>query len=80
MFNKFPINFSYDGKQYRGEVKPLSMGVENRFPTKFQVFLNNVYCGSVQRTGRRWETDSQKCVVMMDQISDHIHAWFDEYF
>lgn len=78
MFNKFPINFNYDGKQYRGEVRPLSTGMEKRIPTRFQVFLNNIYYGSVQRSGAHWETDSLKCGVLMDKIGHHIYDWYDE--
>ena len=56
MFNKFPINFDFDGVQYRGEIKPLQTGVQHRKPTAFQVFLNNVYCGLIKeerRVGKR---------------------------
>ncbi|MHA4806691.1 hypothetical protein ACX0G9_01225 [Flavitalea flava] len=79
MFNNFPITFNYDGKEYRGEIKPMSTGIEKRQPTRFQVYLNNVYYGLLQRRGAKWETDSPKCAFMVDKISNHIHGWYDEH-
>ena len=77
MFNKFPISFSYDGKQYRGEIRPLQAGIQNRMPTSFQVILNNVYYGLVKRRGADWETDSPKCAIMVDTIGNHIYDWYE---
>jgi hypothetical protein len=77
MFNKFPINFSFDGKQYRGEIKPLQVGLQNRMPTSFQVVLNNVYYGLVKRRGADWETDSPKCAFMVDTIGNQIYDWYE---
>lgn len=76
MFNKFPINFSFDGRSYKGLVKPLTTGVQHRMPTTFQVFFNNSYYGVVQRKGGQWETDSPKCAVMVDSIADQIYDWY----
>src|SRR5579871_3213847 len=64
MFNKFPIHFNYDGKQYRGEIWPLQTGLQHRIPTTFQVILNNAYCGLIKRRGAEWETDSPKCAIL----------------
>ncbi|HET6254015.1 MAG TPA: hypothetical protein VFE32_08070 [Puia sp.] len=75
MFNKFPITFRYDGKQYNGQVKPLQTG--QRLPTLFQVFLNNVYCGLVRKKGVDWETDSPKCAVMVEVIGNNIEDWYE---
>jgi len=77
MFNKFPIHFSYDGVSYRGEIKPLQTGVQNRIPTSFQVVLNNVYYGQVKRRGVDWETDSPKCAIMVDTIGNEIYDWYE---
>jgi len=77
MFNKFPIHFTYDGIQYRGEIKPLQTGLQHRIPTSFQVVLNNVYCGLVRRRGADWETDSPKCAIMVDVIGNHIYDWYE---
>ena len=77
MFNKFPISFSYDGKQYRGEIRPLQTGVQNRIPTTFQVILNNMYYGLVKRRGADWETDSPKCAILVDTIGNHIYDWYE---
>jgi len=77
MFNKFPISFSYDGKQYRGEIKPLQAGLQNRMPTSFQVILNNVYYGLVKRKGADWVTDSPKCAIMVETIGNHIYDWYE---
>lgn len=78
MFNKFPISFSFDGRQYNGEIRPLSTDVQNRVPTNFQVFLNNVYYGLVKRRGWEWETDSPKCAIMVDTIASHIDDWYQD--
>lgn len=80
MFNKFPIRFQSDGKQYEVEVKPLSAGIEKRLPTRFQVFMNNIYYGQVVRLGDRWETNSPKCGIIVDQIGSHISNWYDEHY
>jgi hypothetical protein len=77
MFNKFPINFSFDGRSYHGLVKPLTTGVQNRKPTSFQVFLNNSYCGVIQRKNDRWETDSPKCAIMVDTLAARIYDWYE---
>jgi hypothetical protein len=77
MFNTFPISFTFDGIQYRGEIKPLSMGVENRKPTNFQVILNHVYYGLVKRKGADWVTDSPKCAIMVNTIGNHIYDWYE---
>jgi hypothetical protein len=73
MFNQFPINFRYDGKQYNGQIRPLHTGLQQGLPVSFQVFLNHVYCGLIQRRGTEWETDSPKCAVMVDVIGNHIY-------
>ena len=77
MFNKFPIHFTYDGINYRGEIKPLQTGLQHRIPTTFQVVLNNVYCGNVRRRGADWETDSPKCAIMVDIIGNHIYDYYE---
>jgi hypothetical protein len=77
MFNKFPISFSFDGKQYRGEIRPLGKTLQNRVPTIFQVFLNHVYYGLVKRSGVDWETDSPKCACMVETIGNHIYDWYE---
>ena len=77
MFNKFPIHFSFDGKQYRGEIKPLQTGAQHRRPTAFQVFLNNVYCGLIKRRGEGWETDSPKCAILVNPIGNQIESWYE---
>jgi hypothetical protein len=76
MFNTFPIHFTYDGVRYKGEIKPLNAGLQNRIPTTFQVVLNNVFCGLVRRKGADWETDSPKCAIMVDVIGNQI---YDQY-
>jgi hypothetical protein len=77
MFNKFPIHFSFDGKQYRGEIQPLQAGVQRRMPTAFQVFINNVYCGLIKRRGEGWETDSPKCAILVNPIGNQIEDWYE---
>jgi hypothetical protein len=77
MFNKFPIHFSFDGKQYRGEIKPLQTGVQHRMPTAFQVFLDHVYCGLIKRRGEDWETDSPKCAILVNPIGHQIEDWYE---
>ncbi len=77
MFNRFPINFDYDGKHYNGEIKPLAGGLQNRIPTTFQVFLNNAYCGLMKRRGEDWETDSPKCAIMVNVIGNRIYDWYE---
>jgi hypothetical protein len=77
MFNKFPIDFSFDGKQYRGEIKPLLAGAQHRKPTAFQVYFNNVYCGLVKRKGESWETDSPKCAILVRPIGRQIEDWYE---
>jgi len=77
MFNQFPINFRYDGKQYDGQIRPLQTELQRRLPTSFQVFLNHVYCGLIRRKGFEWETDSPKCAVMVDVIGNHIDNWYE---
>lgn len=77
MFNRFPINFNYDGIDYRGEIKPLQSNLQHRIPTIFQVFFNNVYCGLVKRRGEDWETDSPKCAIMVNVIGNHIYDWYE---
>ncbi|HVU59024.1 MAG TPA: hypothetical protein VHD83_28375 [Puia sp.] len=76
MFNRFPIHFSFEGKQYRGEIQPLQAGAQNRKPTAFQVFLDHVYCGSIRRRDDRWETDSPKCAILVRPISYQIEDWY----
>jgi len=78
MFNKFPIEFNYDGIQYHGQVQPLQAGVQNRMPTSFQVFFNNVYYGLVKRRGTDWETDSPKIAIMVDKIGNHIYSRYED--
>ena len=77
MFNRFPINFDYDGKHYRGEIKPLQSGLQHRIPTTFQVYLNNVYCSLMKRRGEDWETDSPKCAIMVNVIGNRIYEWYE---
>jgi hypothetical protein len=77
MFNQFPINFRYDGRQYNGQIKPLHTGLQKGLPTSFQVILNHVYCGLIRRRGIDWETDSPKCAVMVDVIGNHIYEWYE---
>jgi hypothetical protein len=77
MFNKFPIAFRYDGKQYNGQIKPLETGLQQGLPTSFQVFLNNVYFGLIRRKGVEWETDSPKCAIMVDEIGNRIYDWYE---
>jgi len=77
MFNKFSIDFFYDGRHYQGQVQPLQAGVQNRIPTSFQVFFNNMYYGLVKRRGTSWETDSPKCAIMVDKIGNHIYSWYE---
>lgn len=77
MFNKFPIRFNYDGKQYRGEIWPLQTGIQHRIPTAFQVILNNAYCGLIKRRGEEWETDSPKCAILVDIIGNQIYDWYE---
>jgi hypothetical protein len=76
MFNTFPISFSFDGKQYRGEIRPLSAEAQKKFPVNFQVFLNHAYCGLVKRRGWDWETDSPKCALLIKEISNNIYDWY----
>jgi len=77
MFNKFPIQFNYDGKHYSGSIQPLQTGLQHRIPTSFQVFLNNVYYGLVRRRGTDWETDSPKCAIMVEIIGNHIYDRYE---
>jgi hypothetical protein len=77
MFNNFSIAFSYDGKRYDGQIKPLSTGLQRGLPTSFQVILNHVYCGLIRRRGVDWETDSPKCAVMVEVIGNHISDWYE---
>jgi len=77
MFNKFPISFTYDGRQYNGEIQPLQAGLQNRMPTSFQVFFNHIYFGMVKRRGTDWETDSPKCAVMVNTIGNHIYDRYE---
>jgi len=77
MFNKFPISFNYDGKHYSGLIQPLMNGLQNRIPTSFQVFLNNVYYGLIRRKGVDWETDSPKCAILVNTIGNHIYDWYE---
>ncbi|HXB07117.1 MAG TPA: hypothetical protein VNW04_08375 [Puia sp.] len=77
MFNKFPIQFNYDGKHYSGLIQPLQTGIQHRIPTAFQVFLNNVYYGQVKRKGVDWETDSPKCAFMVDIIGNQIYDRYE---
>ena len=77
MFNRFPIQFNYDGKQYSGNIQPLQTGLQHRIPTSFQVFLNNVYYGLVKRRGTDWETDSPKIAIMVDIIGNHIYDRYE---
>ena len=77
MFNKFPINFKYDGREYHGQIQPLQTGLQHRIPTAFQVFLNNVYYGLVKRRGTDWETDSPKCAIMVDIIANQIYDRYE---
>ena len=76
MFNKFPINFSFEGRSYQGLVKPLATGIQNRIPTSFQVFVNNTYYGLMKRKEDRWETDSPKCAIIMDTLGNEIYDWY----
>ena len=76
MFNKFPISFHYDGKEYDGQIKPLETGALRGRPTAFQIFLNNVYYGLVKQKGMDWETDSPKCAIMVDIIGNQIYDWY----
>lgn len=76
MFNKFPINFNYDGKQYSGSIQPLQTGLQHRIPTSFQVVLNNAFYGLVKRKGPDWETDSPKCAFMVKIIGSYIYDWY----
>jgi len=77
MFNKFPIAFRYDGRQYNGQIQPLATGLQQGLPTVFQVFFNHVYFGLVKRRGVEWETDSPKCAIMVDVIGNHIYDWYE---
>jgi hypothetical protein len=77
MFNRFPIQFTYDGVRYNGEIKPLQTGLQHRIPTAFQVILNNAYYGLVRRKGADWETDSPKCAIMVDVIGNQIYDWYE---
>ena len=77
MFNQFPIRFTYDGRQYLGQIRPLQTGLQHGKPTSFQVFFNNVYFGLVKRKGHNWETDSPKCAIMVDIIGNHIYDWYE---
>jgi hypothetical protein len=77
MFSKFPIAFSYDGKQYSGQIKPLETGLQHGLPTSFQVFLNHVYCGLIKRKGVDWETDSPKCAFMVEAIGNQIYDRYE---
>jgi hypothetical protein len=77
MFNRFPISFTYDGRQYSGEIQPLQTGLQNRMPTTFQVFFNHMYYGSVKRKGAEWETDSPKCAIMVDTIGNLIYDRYE---
>ena len=76
MYNRFPIQFKFDGRQYRGEIKPLTAGIQNRKPVKFQVFLNNIYYGDIRRNEDNWETDSPKCAIMVETLGNHIYDWY----
>ncbi len=80
MYNKFPIKFNDDGKQYIAEIKPLSTRMEKNLPTRFEVSMNNIYYGLVQRSGESWETNSPKCGFILEKIGHHISNWYDEHF
>jgi hypothetical protein len=79
MSTKFPINFYDDGKQYLVEIKPLSRRME-KLPTRFEVFMNNMYYGLVQRSGDNWETNSPKCEIVLGKIGHQISNWYDENY
>jgi glyoxylate carboligase len=76
MFNQFPINFFFEGRSYKGLVKPLATGVQNRIPTSFQVFINNTYYGLMKRKEDSWETDSPKCAILKDTLGNQIYDWY----
>lgn len=78
MFNKFPIDFTYDGVRYHGQIQPLQTGLQHRIPTAFQVFFNNAYYGLVKRRGVDWETDSPKIAILVDKIGNQIYNWYEE--
>jgi hypothetical protein len=77
MFNRFPIAFRYDGKQYNGQIKPQATGLQQGLPISFQVYLNNVYFGLIRRKGVEWETDSPKCAIMVEVIGNRIYDWYE---
>ena len=77
MFNKFPIHFNFDGKQYNGEIQPLLSGAQQRKPTAFQVFLDHVYCGLIKKRGEEWETDSPKCAILVNPLRRQIEDWYE---
>jgi hypothetical protein len=76
MNNKFAIHFQFEGKTYLGRIQPLKSGGGGRMPTNFQVFLNNMYCGEVHRSGIKWESDSPICAIMVDTIGNQIIDWY----
>jgi|GEM_PF-598904 hypothetical protein len=77
MITKFPIDFYFDGKHYRGEIKPLATEKKlSRFPTIFQIYLNHTYRGEIKRRGFNWETNSPACAMMMDVLGNCINDWY----
>ena len=77
MFNKFPIDFYFDGRYYQAQIKPLIPVSKDRIPNAFQVFLNHLYYGELRRRGSRWESDSPKCAMMAENIGNSIREWYE---
>lgn len=66
----FSIPFEFNGKNYLCEIEPIRNFWDNR-PTSFQITLNSVYFGIISFTGKTWESDTKKH-ILVEKIGDLI--------
>ena len=56
----FDVEFSHEGKSYKGWVTPSGEKRDNGYPKSFHVVLNEVFFGNLHMGEDEWETDSQR--------------------
>ena len=56
----FDIEFSHEGKPYKGWATPSSEKGGDDSPKSFHVVLNEVFFGNLHLDAGKWETDSQR--------------------
>ena len=72
-----PIEFEYNGQEYKGEAVPVQWTCEKKMCHELEVSLNNDTLGIIRRASRGWKMDLVQDQKLVDAIGEQLTKWFE---